>query len=72
MDLQRTKKLQEERFLSVVRWAYARTRFYRNKFHQAGITPDDIHSLKDAVKIPFTTKDELRASQEKSPPYGEH
>ncbi len=72
MDQQRMKKLQEERFLSVARWAYTKTRFYRNKFHQAGITPDDIRSLKDVVKIPFTTKDELRVSQEKSPPYGEH
>jgi len=72
MDPKKAKKLQEEQFLSTVRWAYAKTTFYRKKFDEAGITPDNIRSLKGAVKIPFTHKDELRQSQENSPPYGEH
>ena len=41
-------------------YAWKRSKFYRNKFKEAGITPDDIKSLKDIRKIPFTTKEELR------------
>jgi phenylacetate-CoA ligase len=72
MDPQKMRTLQEERFLSIVRWAYKKTPFYRRKFDQIGVSPSDIRSLDDIHKIPFTYKDELRESQEKMPPYGEH
>ena len=40
-----------------------KTRFYENRFRKTPIkSADDIHSLKDLEKIPFTTKDDLRAS----------
>ena len=35
--------------------------FYRERLAQAGVTPDDLHSLDDIRKIPFTTKDDLRS-----------
>ena len=35
---------------------------YKEKFDEAGITPEDIKTLKDIEKIPFTTKDDLRAA----------
>jgi phenylacetate-CoA ligase len=34
--------------------------YYRNVFKQAGITPDDIRTLDDLTKIPFTRKVNLR------------
>ena len=34
--------------------------FYKQRFAEAGITPDDIQSLADLRKIPFTTKQDLR------------
>lgn len=34
--------------------------FYKKRFEDAGITPDDIQSLADLRKIPFTTKQDLR------------
>ena len=34
--------------------------FYQEKFAELGITPDDIQSLDDVRKLPFTTKDDLR------------
>ena len=71
MDRQRMRALQEERFLSLIRWAYKKTPFYRRKFDEAGLSPSQIRSLDDIVKIPFTYKDDLRASQEKMPPYGQ-
>lgn len=64
--------LQEERFLKILSWAYKNTRFYRKKLDEAGLCASDISSLEDIVKIPFTYKDDLRASQESMPPFGEH
>ncbi|MCF0176021.1 MAG: phenylacetate--CoA ligase [Bacteroidales bacterium] len=34
--------------------------FYRSRFEEAGLTPDDIRTLDDLRKIPFTTKQDLR------------
>lgn len=72
MDPKNMRALQEERFLSIVHWAYKRSLFYRKKFDEAGISPSDIRSLKDIGKTPFIYKDDLRISQENAPPYGEH
>jgi phenylacetate-CoA ligase len=45
-----------------VKFCYDNTTFYRNKFKNAGISPDDIKTLEDIQKIPFTVKDDLRTS----------
>ncbi len=34
--------------------------FYRQKFEEMGITPESIQSVEDIVKLPFTTKSDLR------------
>jgi len=39
---------------------------YQEKFRQAGVSPEDIHSLDDLVRLPFTTKEDLRMNY----PYG--
>ncbi len=43
-----------------VKYCYSNSEFYRNKFKAAGITPDDIKTLDDTQKIPFTSKFDLR------------
>jgi phenylacetate-CoA ligase len=43
-----------------VKFCYENTAFYRNRLKNAGISPDDIKTLEDAQKIPFTVKDDLR------------
>jgi phenylacetate-CoA ligase len=43
-----------------VKYCYENSTLYRNKFKNAGITPDDIKMLEDAQKIPFTSKNDLR------------
>jgi hypothetical protein len=35
------------------------------------VRPEHIKTLEDVSRVPFTVKDELRRSQEKSPPYGD-
>jgi phenylacetate-coenzyme A ligase PaaK-like adenylate-forming protein len=39
----------------------ARSTFYRERLAQAGVNPDRINHLDDIRRIPFTTKDDLRA-----------
>jgi phenylacetate-CoA ligase len=34
--------------------------FYRRKFDEAGVTPDDVRTLEDLRRLPFTTKQDLR------------
>ncbi len=55
------------------RMAYVieRSPFYRRKFDAAGIGPDDIRTLDDVRRIPFTEKEELKASQAAKPPWGD-
>ena len=40
--------------------AYNNVPHYRKKFDQQGICPDDLHSLDDLAKFPFTVKQDLR------------
>ncbi|RJX32724.1 MAG: phenylacetate--CoA ligase family protein [Desulfarculus sp.] len=43
-----------------VRHAYEGSDFYRQRLHQAGAAPEDIQSLKDLQRLPFTTAEDLR------------
>jgi phenylacetate-CoA ligase len=43
-----------------VKYCYENSPFYRNTFKNAGVTPDDIKTLEDTQKIPFTSKYDLR------------
>ncbi len=54
------KKNQLKLLKSQVKYCYENSRFYRNKFKISGITPDDIKTLDDTEKIPFTSKNDLR------------
>ena len=54
------ERLQGERLAKICEYAYARTPFYRRKFDAAGLKPEEVQSLDDLSKIPFTTKQELR------------
>ena len=40
--------------------AYENVLHYRKRFDEEGVHPDDLKSLKDLAKFPFTTKDDLR------------
>jgi phenylacetate-CoA ligase len=60
MPLEDLHKLQEDRLRSLVRFVYAHSSFYRQRFKEAGVAPDDIKELSDVTKLPFTTKLNLR------------
>ena len=60
MDRKSMKKLQLERLQQTVRTCYEKVPFYKKKFDKMGIKPEDIKSLDDITKLPFTTKYDLR------------
>ncbi len=49
------KKLREQ-----VKLCYENSAFYRKKFDRVGLKPENIRSLNDLEKIPFTVKNDLR------------
>jgi phenylacetate-CoA ligase len=54
------ESLQLERLRATLRHAYANNAGYRRKFDGAGVHPEDLRSLSDLAKFPFTTKADLR------------
>ena len=59
MPQEELQKLQLSRLQDTVRHCM-NAPFYQEKFAELGITPDDIRTLDDVRKLPFTTKDDLR------------
>jgi len=55
------KKLQEKRLKAILRHVYENVPLYHKKFDSAGIKPNDIKTLEDLSKLPFTTKHEVRS-----------
>jgi phenylacetate-CoA ligase len=54
--------LQLERLRWSLRHAYDNVPHYRQKFDAHGVHPDDLKTLEDLAKFPFTTKEDLRAN----------
>lgn len=60
MDRHNLRKIQSIRLKQMVEYVYRNTPFYRKKMQEMDLTPDDINSIDDIVKLPFTTKQDLR------------
>jgi len=56
------RSLQLARLQATVTQAYHHNPHYRHAFEKAGIRPEDIRSLEDVGRLPFTTKSDLRAN----------
>lgn len=54
------RTLQLKRLQKTVARVYGRVPFYRAKFDAKGLKPEDIKSLEDVTKLPFTVKQDLR------------
>lgn len=52
--------LQFHRMKRSLKHAYENSPFYRNRFIQADVHPEELKSLKDIAKFPFTVKQDLR------------
>ncbi len=54
------ESLQLKRLQQVVQRVYHTVGFYRRTYDEAGVKPEDIKSLADLRRLPFTTKQDLR------------
>ena len=59
-DIEALKKHQLDGLQWTVAHAYRGSDFYRQRLDNAGIQPQDIHSLDDLQKLPFITADDLK------------
>lgn len=62
IDALQLRSLQFDRLRETLHAAYNGNPAYRVLFDAAGISPEDLHSLGDLAKFPFTTKADLRAN----------
>ena len=51
-------------------YAYKKSSFYKRKWNEAGIKPEDIRSLEDFESVPIITKADIRRDQMENPPFG--
>ncbi len=54
------RNLQSDRLKWSLRHAYDNVPMYRQRFDEAGVHPDDLQSLSDLARFPFTYKNDLR------------
>lgn len=66
MPREALEAIQLRRLQTTVERVYANVPYYRDKFKAADVTPADIKSLSDLVRLPFTSKQDLRDNY----PYG--
>ena len=66
MSREEIEKIQLDRLKATVCRVYDNVPAYRRKMDEAGVKPEDIQTLKDLQKLPFTTKQDMRDNY----PYG--
>ncbi|MBP55961.1 MAG: phenylacetate--CoA ligase, partial [Marinobacter sp.] len=72
MDPEKRDELIVARIREVMAYAYDHSPFYQRKWDEAGIKANDIRTLADFEEVPVVTKQELRDSQAKNPPFGDY
>ena len=60
MNRESMREIQGERLRQVVEHVYHNCAPYRERMQQAGVLPSDIQTIDDIVKLPFTSKKDLR------------
>ncbi len=64
------ENIQITKLKSLLDKVYRSNPFYARKFKEHGVSPKDIKTLNDIVKLPFTQKIEFQEDQEKNPFFG--
>lgn len=60
MPKEELKSLQSERLCAMVKRCYEKIPLYKTRFDELGLKPEDIKSIDDITKLPFTYKQDLR------------
>jgi phenylacetate-CoA ligase len=53
------RELQDEKLRTMIHYVFERVPFYQQRFRECGIQPDDIRSVEDLPRLPFTRKQDL-------------
>jgi len=73
MPASERERLILQRLKEICAYAYERAPFYRRKWDEAGFHPSALRSLEDfESRVPVIEKRDLRAAQERSPPFGDY
>ncbi|MCF8466892.1 MAG: hypothetical protein K9G33_05780 [Sneathiella sp.] len=72
MPLEAVRRLQEEKLVAQMAYLKQKSPFYQKKFADAGISFEEILTIEDLQKLPFTMKTEVRDSLAAEPPFGLH
>lgn len=72
MSLAKLKEWESELIQRQLAYVMQNSPFYQRKFAEAGVNPEKVKRIEDLAQLPFTTKEELRRSQEEAPPLGLH
>ncbi len=64
------ENLQWQKMIGMLKKVYESNLFYRRKFNEHGVTPDDINDLGDIIKLPFTSKQDFQRDQDNNPVFG--
>lgn len=60
MNLENLKEIQSKRLIEMLEYIYKHSAFYKKKLDENGIKIKDIKSIDDIVRLPFTTKEDMR------------
>ena len=66
------RRVQEAALCRQWEYIWANSSFYRDKYREAGLGPEDLKGLDDLSRLPFTEKQELRDSLKAARPLGRH
>ncbi|WP_461463050.1 phenylacetate--CoA ligase family protein [Methanobrevibacter sp.] len=62
MEREEINEMQLVKLQKTVKYAFEKIPYYNKKYSECEVFPEDIQSLEDIEKLPFTTKDDLRQS----------
>ena len=67
---EKLREVQWQKLRGLLGLVSGRNRFYTEKWVAAGVAPEELKSLGDLRKLPFTRKCELVRAQDAAPPFG--
>ena len=60
MPVEKLQKFQLEKLKETVNWVSKKVPFYKKRLKEQGVSADDLNSIEDSAKLPFTVKNDLR------------
>lgn len=70
--LNEVRRVQEEKLIAQMAYLKSNSEFYQKKLDAAGVRFDDVRTIEDLQKVPYTFKAEIRDSLAARKPFGLH